>query len=337
LSYYIFRWSKSWHVEQRVELLSGETVYYAFVILEIIAVDGLRRWNLGQSDTSKHQVLPVACSNRATATPGRVLSCESVYSPHMSFDFQGRRVHDYNFLIKRWISLAREIGLNAQVYATAEAFDLLCFSSPALEQKGGVYLSAGVHGDEAAATEGLYEWVELRASILPRLPVMIFPCLNPWGLLSNRRADSENRDLNRCYHLNELPRIRAQKDLIQGHSFRLAMCLHEDYDARGVYVYEACNRLPRFSRELLASAANYVPTDKRRMLEARGFDALRTIARRINFTKFPFLTEGMYLALHHSERTITTETPSEYDLDQRIQAQIAMVQRAIELSTSRCS
>ena len=73
------------------------------------------------------------------------------------------------------------------------------------------------------------------------------------------------------------------------------------------------------------------------MLEARGFDALRTIARRINFTKFPFLTEGMYLALHHSERTITTETPSEHDLDQRIQAQIAMVQRAIELSTSRCS
>jgi murein peptide amidase A len=214
----------------------------------------------------------------------------------MSFDFQGRRVHDYNFLIKRWISLAREIGLNAQVYATAEAFDLLCFSSPALEQKGGVYLSAGVHGDEAAATEGLYEWAELRASILPGLPVMIFPCLSPWGLLSNRRADSENRDLNRCYHLNELPRIRAQKDLIQGHSFRLAMCLHEDYYARGVYVYEACNRLPRFSRELLASAANYVPTDKRRMLEAGGFDALRTIARRINFTKFPFLTEGMYLA-----------------------------------------
>ena len=61
-------WSKSRHVEQRIELLSGETAHYAFVIIEIIAVDGLRRWNLGQSDTSKHQVLPVACSNRATAT-----------------------------------------------------------------------------------------------------------------------------------------------------------------------------------------------------------------------------------------------------------------------------
>ena len=160
----------------------------------------------------------------------------------------------------------------------------------------------------------VYEWAELHSPTLPELPVMIFPCLNPWGLLSNRRTDSDNRDLNRCYHLNELTRIRAQKDLIQGHSFRLAMCLHEDYDARGVYLYEACNRLPRRGRELLAAAANYVPIDKRRILEARGFDVLWMIARRITFTKFRILTEGMYLALHHSERTITTETPSEYDL-----------------------
>src|ERR1700741_5449261 len=75
---------------------------------------------------------------------------------------------------------------------------------------------------------------------------MILRCLNPWGLLSNRRVDSENRDLNRCYHLNELPRITAHKNLMQGHFFRLAMCLHEGYDAKGVYLYEACKRLPRW-------------------------------------------------------------------------------------------
>ncbi|MBV8176823.1 MAG: DUF2817 domain-containing protein [Verrucomicrobia bacterium] len=253
----------------------------------------------------------------------------------MSLDFKGRPVHEYIYLIKRWISLAREIGLEAQVYATAETFDLLCFRSPALKHKGGVYLSAGIHGDEAAATEGLYEWAELHAPMLSELPVMIFPCLNPWGLMSNRRVDSENRDLNRCYHLNELPRIRAHKDLMQGHFFRLAMCLHEDYDARGVYLYEACKRLPRFGGDLLAAAANHITIDKHRMLGARGFDVLWMIARRTNFANFWVLTEGMYLALHHSERTITTETPSEYDLGQRIRAQVAMVQRAIELSVSR--
>ena len=44
------------------------------------------------------------------------------------------------------------------------------------------------------------------------------------------------------------------------------------------------------------------------------------------------LAEGIYLAFNHSDRTITTETPSEYDLGPRIQAHIAMIQRAIELS-----
>ena len=44
------------------------------------------------------------------------------------------------------------------------------------------------------------------------------------------------------------------------------------------------------------------------------------------------VAEAVHLALNHSERTITAETPSEYDLGPRIQAQIAMIQRAIELS-----
>ena len=107
-----------------------------------------------------------------------------------------------------------------------------------------------VHGDEAGATEGLYQWACLNASRLRELPVMIFPCLNPFALVYNQGTDSDNRDLNRCYHLDELPRIRAQKDVIKGHFFRLAVCLHEDCDAQGVYLYEARNGPTGFGREL---------------------------------------------------------------------------------------
>ena len=53
---------------------------------------------------------------------------------------------------------------------------------------------------------------------------------------------------------------------------------------------------------------------------------------KIDLKKFPMVAEAIYLASNHSERTITAETPSEYDLGPRIQAQIAMIQRAIELS-----
>jgi protein MpaA len=249
----------------------------------------------------------------------------------MNFEFQRHRVHDYLFLSKRWQSIARRAGLKRLLYCTAEEFELFCYISPALESANGIYLSAGIHGDEPAATEGLYQWAELHRSILREIPVMIFPCLNPWGLVHNRRTDSENRDLNRCYHLDTMQRISAQKELLRDRRFRLAMCLHEDYDAQGVYLYEIRKKLTTFGGELLAAAGYYVPIDARLTIEGRRADQ-GWIARKINLKKFPLLAEGIYLAVNHSERTITTETPSEYDLAPRIQAHIAMIQRAIELS-----
>jgi protein MpaA len=167
--------------------------------------------------------------------------------------------------------------------------------------------------------------------VLRALPLMIFPCLNPWGLVHNRRTDRQNCDLNRCYHLSDVPRIQAQKELLRGYTFRLAMCLHEDYDAQGVYLYEIRKKLTPFGQELLFAAGYYIPVDLRRMIEGRRAEQ-GWIARRVNLKKFPEVAEGIYVAIHHSERTITAETPSEYDLGKRIEAQIAMIQRAIELS-----
>jgi murein peptide amidase A len=249
----------------------------------------------------------------------------------MNFDFRAHRVHDSRFLSKRWQCLGRKSRLNRLVYTIAEEFELVCFKSPALKSSGGIYLSAGIHGDEPASTEGLYQWAELHSSILREIPIMIFPCLNPWGLQHNRRTDSENRDLNRCFHLDDIPRIQAQKELIRDYKFRLAMCLHEDYDAQGVYLYEVRNKFTTFGNELLAAAGYYVPIDARRTIEGRRAEQ-GWIARKINLIKFPVIAEAIYLARNHSERTITAETPSEYDLGPRIQAQIAMIQRAIELS-----
>ena len=249
----------------------------------------------------------------------------------MNFDFQEQCVHDYSFLLKRWKRLARKWGLSGQVFATGDDFDLMCFRSSTLGKTGGIYLSAGIHGDEPATPESLYQWAELHGPVLRELPLLIFPCLNPWGLVHNRRTDSQNCDLNRCYHLSDVPRIQAQKELLRGYTFRLAMCLHEDYDAQGVYLYEIRNKLTTFGQELLFAAGYYIPVDLRRMIEGRRAQQ-GWIARRVNLKKFPEVAEAIYLALHHSERTITAETPSEYDLGKRIEAQIAMIKRAIELS-----
>ena len=197
---------------------------------------------------------------------------------------------DYSFLRERWQNLAQIAMVKIQVYATAENFDLFCFHSPVLQSNGGIYLSAGIHGDEAGATEGLYQWACLQASRLRELPIVIFPGLNPYGLMYNQRTDSDNRDLNRCYHSDQLPRIQAQKEVIKGHFFRLAVCLHEDYDAH----------------------ENHVSIDRRRAIEARCWDLIWMIARRIK--KFPAVAGAMYLSRYHTERSITSETPSEYGM-----------------------
>jgi hypothetical protein len=229
----------------------------------------------------------------------------------MNFDFQGHRVHDYSFLVKRWNSLARKWGLRGEVFATADDFDLMCFRSSTLKKTGGIYFSAGIHVDEPATPESLYQWAELHGPVLRELPLMIFPCLNPWGLVHNRRTDSQNCDL-------------------RGYTFRLAMCPHEDYDAQGVYLYEQQKKLTTFGQELLSAAGYYIPLDLLRMIEGRHAKQ-GWITRRVDRKKFPEAAEAIYVALHHSERTITAETPSEYDLGKRIEAQIAMIQRAIEV------
>ncbi|MBV8898874.1 MAG: M14 family metallocarboxypeptidase [Verrucomicrobia bacterium] len=252
----------------------------------------------------------------------------------MNFDFHAHRVHDYAHLVQRWRKLCRMARITCEVYSEAGGFDLICVRSPRLADAGAkaIYLSAGIHGDEAASSEALLFWAELHRPILKDLPLLLFPCLNPWGLVRNQRFDAEGRDLNRCYHLDEPPQIKRQKEIITGYRFSLSLCLHEDYDAQGVYLYEVKQRQTALGQELLAAAGYHVPVDLRKTIEGRRA-AQGLIARRTKHLKgVPLMAEAMFLALSHSDRTFTIETPSEYDLSARVQAHVAVIQRAIELT-----
>jgi protein MpaA len=252
----------------------------------------------------------------------------------MTFDFQAHRAHDYDYLARRWRSLARKASLRCEVFATSDNYDLLCVRSPALEDKGGIYFSAGIHGDEPASTEGLYLWAELNLKYLREVPLFLLPCLNPWGLIHNRRVDAEGRDLNRSYHLDDVPVIKGHKEALRGLNFCLSICLHEDYDAQGVYLYELWHRGGLADRaigsELLTAAGYYVPVDLRKKIEGRKASQ-GSIKRRIRHKQFPVMPEAPFLAFNHSEHTITFETPSECELGARVQAQAAAIQRAVEI------
>jgi len=242
------------------------------------------------------------------------------------------RAHDYARLTRRWKRVAALARLDMPVFSESAGYPLFVLQSRTETTPGpSVYVSAGIHGDEPAAPEGLVTWAEQNIRLLRRCPVVIFPCLNPWGLVNNNRLDFRGRDLNRCYGKRRVPQVRDQIRWLCGHRFDLALTLHEDYDARGIYIYEVAARKPFWSEVLLATAAPHVPADPRRRIEGRPAKN-GVVRRRITPDLMPDWPEAFLLHFSFAHRTFTIETPSEFSIEARVAAQVAVLDRAFELA-----
>lgn len=214
-------------------------------------------------------------------------------------------------------------------FAQTDGFPVFVVESPRREGPR-LYLSAGIHGDEPAATEALVTWCEKRARILRRCEVLIFPCLNPWGLRHNNRNDAGGRDLNRGYHRNDVAVIEGQKKTLRGRRFDAALMLHEDFDARGVYLYEIAGDKPYLGEKLLAAAARHLPRDPRKKIEGRSArDGL--IRRSVTPRTLPEHPEAFYLRFGHTMRSLTIETPSEFSIGTRVAAHGAVLDEVMRL------
>lgn len=229
------------------------------------------------------------------------------------------RVRDYRLLLERWLKVCgRQSGLTMGIFAEADGYPLMVVESAApVSGNPSIYLSAGIHGDEPAPVEALIRWAEENKGRLGTRNLTIFPCLNPWGLERNIRFDAEGRDLNRCYNSRKLPRITAQLAVMKGCRFDIAACLHEDYDARGFYLYEIAATRPHRGEEICRKLSRIMPTDSRSKIDghaARG----GLIRRRIRPDMMSGHPEAFRLHFHHAARTFTLETPSEWSLAARI-------------------
>lgn len=238
------------------------------------------------------------------------------------------RCHDYAFLIQRWRQAVRAAGLEMRAYARAGGFEVYRIVSRG-SPSGGVYLSAGIHGDEPAATEALVRWAAANPELLGQLPCVIFPCLNPWGLTNNARLDPEGRDLNRTFQHDHVPHIQALKAFIKPLQFSLALNLHEDYDALGFYLYELEREAPFWGEDLLEIVRPLIPIESRKTIDRRRVTQPGLVRRKIVLKKFPAIPEAVYLHFYHARRTFTFETPSEFALDLRVRVQMALIDACI--------
>ena len=244
------------------------------------------------------------------------------------------RAHDYRHLLERWRAVARKSGVPLRRLVRADGYEHYYLRTPALAATGGIYFSAGIHGDEPGSTEALVTWAEQQGKKLSRLPLFLLPCLNPWGLTMNIRLNIAGVDLNRSFHRTDLPVIEAMKRVVAGHQFEAASALHEDYDGQGIYLYEVQHVQPYWGEALLAAARPHLPSDPRVRIDGR--KAVNGIhRRRIDMKRFAQIghPEALWLHREHAARTFTVETPSEFALERRVAAHIAVIDNMVRRVT----
>ena len=100
--------------------------------------------------------------------------------------------------------------------------------------------------------------------------VWVCPCLNPTGFPMSRRENAKGLDLNRQYLHLEADETKAHVLwLEQQPGFDVALCLHEDWEAHGFYVYELNPDLrPSFAEEMIRRVSGVCPIDRSPMIVA---------------------------------------------------------------------
>jgi protein MpaA len=193
-----------------------------------------------------------------------------------------------------------------------------------------VYLSAGIHGDEPAPPLALLELIE-RGVFDERATWFICPLLNPVGFQRRTRGNAAGLDLNRDFKTLRALEVQAHVRWLQRQpNFDLALCLHEDWEATGYYLYEL-NPTQRTSlaRPIVAAVEQVCPIEQATIIDGREV-AERAIIRPITDPALRELwPESIYLRAHHTRLSYTLETPSTLPLAQRIAAHAVAVQTAI--------
>jgi len=220
-------------------------------------------------------------------------------------------------------------GWNVERVLEAEGYRILGLSRAATVPTKRVYLSAGIHGDEPAGPLALAKM--LQDDLWPEgVSLWICPCLNPQAFEFNRRENAAGLDLNRQYRNSAAKEIAAHIAWLERQpEFDLCLCLHEDWESHGFYLYELNPEGRESLAEIMVEQASRVcPVDLAPEIEGRVAKngVIRPVA---NLQERPDWPEAFYLLTHKTRLSYTLEAPSDYALETRVAALVAAVQAAL--------
>jgi hypothetical protein len=193
----------------------------------------------------------------------------------------------------------------------------------------GIYLSTGIHGDEPAGPLAALRL--LQENRWPADAELWFcPCLNPVGFVLNHRENADGLDLNRDYRNPKSPEARAHIAWLERQpKFDLYLCLHEDWESHGFYLYEQNpDDKPSLAETIIAAVKEICPIDLSETIEDRPASG-GIIRPNLDPRTRPQWAEAFYLIMNKARLGYTLEAPSDFALPTRVNALVAAVNAAL--------
>ena len=144
----------------------------------------------------------------------------------------------------------------------------------------------------------------------------ICPCLNPTGFKNNTRENSIGIDLNRDYRHFNSTETKAHKSWIESiPSFGISICVHEDWEAKGFYLYELNpEKINSASLEILNAVSSVCPIDQSELIDGRPANC--GLLKPLESPDVrPLWPEAFYIVQNNKTRlSYTLEAPSDFPL-----------------------
>jgi protein MpaA len=230
----------------------------------------------------------------------------------------------------RFAAASRAAGLRAEPYGDIDGYPLIAYTKRTPAPRPRIYLSAGIHGDEPAPPWALLQLAE-EGFFDGSCNWFVCPLLNPTGFLRHTRENSAGIDLNRDYKTPQSTEIQAHvRWLGRQPNFDVVFCLHEDWEARGFYLYELNPlKLPTLANTMIEAARAHGSIESTAIIDGRESlepGIIRPISDPLLRDTWP---EAIYLRNHHGPLHYTIETPSLLPVTQRVTIQCAVLRAAL--------
>jgi murein peptide amidase A len=227
------------------------------------------------------------------------------------------------------LEAARIHGWEVESLVPEAKLPVLAFTRRAQESRKKLYFSTGIHGDEPAGPLAIRQLLK-ENHWPPDVDLWVMPCLNPEGFILRQRTNGEGIDLNRDYRGQRSHTVRAHIRWLEHQPrFDVAVCLHEDWEAHGFYLYELNpDREPSLAERMISAVSKCCPIDISSTID--GWSAAGGIIRpKIEPADRPEWPEALHLVTHRTRHSYTLEAPSDFGLSIRIKASVTAIQELL--------